>query len=160
MGAQRHTRVKDAATFSDDDLRSLPPALPFVPDDDDTPAAAAAFVVVALAPVAGCFQIRSSSSTARWYHGDFFDRPLAFAVPPSFDLHQQQHLCHPRHVRNSQLHQRVIEASTEMQVKEYLASVACGVFLAMFCSKREWRNISGLARAVVRRQQGSSVKGD
>jgi hypothetical protein len=81
IGAHRQTRVNDAATFSDDDFRSRAP----IPD------AAAAFVVVPVpvpAPV-GCFHISSNTSTARWYHGDFFDDTpldLAAAPPPaSFD---------------------------------------------------------------------------
>jgi hypothetical protein len=131
--------VNDAATFSDDDLRSRPgppePDLPVLVGVD-TPAAAAAFDGVAdPAPVpAGCFQMRSSSSTARWYHGDFFDRPLALAAPPSFDLHEQQH--DSQHelpkltVTDTHIHQRL-----------FCTYLACWGFLAMFCSRREWRNI-------------------
>uniref|UniRef100_A0A0A9EFB2 Uncharacterized protein n=1 Tax=Arundo donax TaxID=35708 RepID=A0A0A9EFB2_ARUDO len=83
MGAHRHTRVNDAATFSDDDLRSFPgPAgadAPPLPEAAVTPDAVAAFV----GPAAGCFRMRRSTSTARWYHGDFLDDRPDLA-PPSF----------------------------------------------------------------------------
>lgn len=89
MGAHRQTRVNDAATFSDDDFLSrapIPDAAAFPPV---TPAAAAAFVVVPVPAPVGCFHISSNTSTARWYHGDFFDDTpldLAAAPPPaSFD---------------------------------------------------------------------------
>jgi hypothetical protein len=82
MGAHRHTRVNDAATFSDDDLRSFPrpDAAAPLPEAAVTPDAAADFVVV---DDAGCFQVTRSTSTARWYHGDFLDDRPDLA-PPSF----------------------------------------------------------------------------
>jgi hypothetical protein len=94
MGAHRHTRVNDAATFSDEDLRSFPgPVASAVPlPAAVTPDAAAAFVGDALAPpAAGCFQTRRrSTSTARWYHRDFLDDDIPpDLAPPSF-LHAQQ----------------------------------------------------------------------
>jgi hypothetical protein len=67
MGAHRHTRVNDAATFSDEDLRSFPgPLASAAPlPAAVTPDAAAAFVGDALAPhAAGCFQTRRRRT--RW----------------------------------------------------------------------------------------------
>jgi hypothetical protein len=76
--------------------------------------------------------MRSSSSTARWYHGDFFDRPLALAAPPSFDLHEQQH--------DSQ-HELPKLTVTDTHINLLCTYLDCWGFLAMFCSRREWRNI-------------------
>jgi hypothetical protein len=87
--------VNDAATFSDDDLRSLTPggAAPLLPEAAAvTPDAAAAFVVGGAAGC--CFQTRRSTSTARWYHRDFLDDdspPPDDLAPPSF-LHARR--CH------------------------------------------------------------------
>ena len=93
MGAHRHTRVNDAATFSDEDLRSFPGPAAAPLAVVVTPDAAAAFVVGG----GGCFQMRRSTSTARWYHRDFLDdddRPPPDLAPlPSF-LHARQRICH------------------------------------------------------------------
>jgi hypothetical protein len=51
-------------------------AAPALSEAAVTPNAVAALVITA---VAGCFQMRRSTSTARWYHGNFLeDRPPDF----------------------------------------------------------------------------------
>jgi hypothetical protein len=100
-----------------------------------TPDAAAAFVVVD----AGCFQMRRSTSTARWYHGDLWWPPPDLAPAPSF-LHGRTSKA--KH-RSRQPTRKMLPGrrSLDRACMDRGMYLGCRVFFAIFCIKREWRNI-------------------